>query len=96
MSLTGFLDRWADVPTYDKVIDPARKAVLAALKPTALKDALHGTWLGHPLHPVLVQVPVGAWVSAGPSVTESMTAPLAAAIADTFSAVAETSTFRDS
>jgi nitrite reductase/ring-hydroxylating ferredoxin subunit len=39
--------------------------VLAALKPTALKDALHGTWLGHPLHPVLVQVPVGAWVSAG-------------------------------
>jgi nitrite reductase/ring-hydroxylating ferredoxin subunit len=65
MSLTGFLDRWADVPTYDKVIDPARKAVLAALKPAALKDALHGTWLGHPLHPVLVQVPVGAWVSAG-------------------------------
>jgi nitrite reductase/ring-hydroxylating ferredoxin subunit len=65
MSLTGFLDRWADVPTYDKVIDPARTAVLAVLKPTALKDALHGTWLGHPLHPVLVQVPVGAWVSAG-------------------------------
>src|ERR671932_969550 len=65
MSLTGFLDRWADVPTYDKVIEPARKAVLAALKPAALKDALHGTWLGHPLHPVLVQVPVGSWVSAG-------------------------------
>jgi nitrite reductase/ring-hydroxylating ferredoxin subunit len=65
MSLTGFLDRWADAPTYDKVIDPVRKAVLAALKPAALKDALHGTWLGHPLHPVRVQVPVGAWVSAG-------------------------------
>src|SRR3954471_18611652 len=65
MSLTGFLDRWADVPTYDKVIEPARKAVLAALRPPALKDALHGTWLGHPLHPVLVQVPVGACVSAG-------------------------------
>lgn len=65
MSLTGFLDRWADVPTFDKVIEPARTAVLAVLKPTALKDALHGTWLGHPLHPVLVQVPVGAWVSAG-------------------------------
>ena len=63
MSLTGFLDRWADVPTYDKVIEPARKAVLAVLKPAALKDALHGTWLGHPLHPVLVQIPVGAWVS---------------------------------
>jgi nitrite reductase/ring-hydroxylating ferredoxin subunit len=30
-----------------------------------VKDVLHGTWLGHPVHPVLVQVPVGAWVSAG-------------------------------
>ena len=65
MSLTAFLDRWADVPTYDKVIDPARKAVQAALKPAALKDALHGTWLGHPLPPVLVQIPVGSWASAG-------------------------------
>lgn len=24
-------------------------------------DLLHGTWLGHPLHPVLVEVVVGAW-----------------------------------
>ena len=65
MSLMGFLDRFADVSTFDKAIDPARRAVLAALKPPALKDFLHGTWLGHPLHPVLVQVPVGSWVSAG-------------------------------
>jgi nitrite reductase/ring-hydroxylating ferredoxin subunit len=65
MSLTAFLDRWADVTRYDSAIDSARKAVLAVLKPPLLKDALHGTWLGHPLHPVLVQVPVGAWTSAG-------------------------------
>jgi nitrite reductase/ring-hydroxylating ferredoxin subunit len=65
MSLMGFLDRFADVPTLDKAIEPARKAVLAALRPPALKDFLHGTWLGHPLHPVLVQVPVGSWISAG-------------------------------
>ena len=25
---------------------------------------LHGVWLGHPLHPVLVQAPAGAWLSA--------------------------------
>ncbi|MFL5667402.1 MAG: Rieske 2Fe-2S domain-containing protein [Ktedonobacteraceae bacterium] len=25
------------------------------------KDMLNGTWLGHPLHPVLVSVPLGAW-----------------------------------
>ncbi len=65
MSLMGFLDRLADVSTFDKAIEPARTAVQAVLKPGAVKDALHGTWLGHPLHPVLVQVPVGSWASAG-------------------------------
>src|SRR6185437_10417920 len=30
----------------------------------ALKDGLSGTWLGHPLHPTLVMVPIGSWTSA--------------------------------
>lgn len=30
----------------------------------AVKNFLHGTWLGHPLHPVLVGVPIGAWTVA--------------------------------
>jgi nitrite reductase/ring-hydroxylating ferredoxin subunit/uncharacterized membrane protein len=29
-----------------------------------LQDALHGVWLGHPLHPALVTVPIGAWSAA--------------------------------
>ncbi len=29
-----------------------------------LRDVLHGTWLGHPLHPVLTDVPLGAWTAA--------------------------------
>ncbi len=65
MSLMGILDRVADVQAFDKVIEPARRAVNAALRPQAFKDLLHGTWLGHSLHPVLVQVPVGTWISAG-------------------------------
>jgi hypothetical protein len=65
MSLTGILDRAADVAALDKAIEPARRAVLGLLKPPLLKDFLHGTWLGHPLHPVLVQVPIGTWTSAG-------------------------------
>jgi nitrite reductase/ring-hydroxylating ferredoxin subunit len=64
MSLLGILDRVADVSSFDKAIEPARRAVQKGL-PTAVKDFLHGTWLGHPLHPVLVQVPVGSWLSAG-------------------------------
>jgi nitrite reductase/ring-hydroxylating ferredoxin subunit len=65
MSLMGILERVADVTAFDKAIEPARRAVNAALRPQAFKDLLHGTWLGHPLHPVLVQVPVGSWTSAG-------------------------------
>jgi nitrite reductase/ring-hydroxylating ferredoxin subunit/uncharacterized membrane protein len=30
---------------------------------TELKDLLSGTWLGHPLHPVLTDAVVGAWTS---------------------------------
>ena len=29
-----------------------------------VKDALSGTWLGHALHPVLTDVPIGTWSSA--------------------------------
>jgi nitrite reductase/ring-hydroxylating ferredoxin subunit/uncharacterized membrane protein len=46
---------------------PARavgKYVRSVLGRGALKDTLSGTWLGHPLHPVLTDVPVGTWTSA--------------------------------
>lgn len=29
-----------------------------------VKNLLHGTWLGHPLHPALTDVPLGAWTAA--------------------------------
>jgi nitrite reductase/ring-hydroxylating ferredoxin subunit/uncharacterized membrane protein len=29
-----------------------------------IKDALHGTWLGHPVHSAITDVPVGAWTAA--------------------------------
>lgn len=29
-----------------------------------LRNTLYGTWLGHPLHPVLSDVPIGAWTAA--------------------------------
>jgi nitrite reductase/ring-hydroxylating ferredoxin subunit/uncharacterized membrane protein len=31
---------------------------------TALKSFNHGTWLGHPLHPVLTDIPLGTWTMA--------------------------------
>lgn len=40
------------------------KAILAAGKPGRwLADILHGKWLGHPLHPILTDVTIGAWLS---------------------------------
>ena len=29
--------------------------------PRSVRDALNGAWLGHPIHPILVTVPLGAW-----------------------------------
>lgn len=34
------------------------------IPPGKVRNALHGVWLGHPLHPMLVQVSSGAWLSA--------------------------------
>jgi nitrite reductase/ring-hydroxylating ferredoxin subunit/uncharacterized membrane protein len=51
-----------------KALDPAakayKKAIDAVFRGETVRDLLHGVWLGHPLHPVLVQVPLGAWISA--------------------------------
>jgi nitrite reductase/ring-hydroxylating ferredoxin subunit/uncharacterized membrane protein len=48
----------------DAVGDPVSNAVTEVLPPGRAKDALAGTWLGHPLHPVLTDIVVGAWTSA--------------------------------
>jgi nitrite reductase/ring-hydroxylating ferredoxin subunit/uncharacterized membrane protein len=36
----------------------------AVVRPGVFKDLLSGTWLGHPAHPMLTDVPIGAWTSA--------------------------------
>jgi nitrite reductase/ring-hydroxylating ferredoxin subunit/uncharacterized membrane protein len=51
------------------VEDALQRAVVAAFKAggnagRAVKNFLHGTWLGHPLHPALTDVPLGAWTTA--------------------------------
>src|SRR5919112_6618676 len=83
MSLFGVLDRLADVSALDKAIEPARAVVNKALRPQALRDLLHGTWLGHPLHPVLAMVPVGTWLSAGILDLVPATRPAATALITT-------------
>lgn len=50
------------------VLDPATKALTAVVRAVLpggpVKDALHGRWLGHPVHPLLVTMPIGLWTGA--------------------------------
>lgn len=53
----------------DPAADAVQSAVAGAFKSggTAgqkIKNALNGTWLGHPLHPVMTDIPIGAWTAA--------------------------------
>jgi len=48
----------------DRVADPVRKGLQTILGPGRVRDALHGVWLGHPVHPTVVQVAIGAFTSA--------------------------------
>ena len=57
------LTRLERAQALDRVVTPAQR-VVRRLRPGPLRDALNGVWLGHPLHPVLAQAPVGAWLSA--------------------------------
>ena len=41
----------------------AGQRVARLIRPGKIRDGLHGVWLGHPLHPVLVQASAGAWLS---------------------------------
>jgi nitrite reductase/ring-hydroxylating ferredoxin subunit/uncharacterized membrane protein len=48
-------------PASDATAGVAAKAVPAGF----VREFLAGTWLGHPLHPALTDVPIGAWLAAG-------------------------------
>ena len=48
----------------DKPAEAVESIVRAVLAPQVVRDALHGVWLGHPVHPTAVQVSLGAFLSA--------------------------------
>lgn len=56
--------RLEDADWLDPLAKTVRKAVRKVIRPAWARDVLHGVPLGHPVHPLAVQVPLGAWVSA--------------------------------
>lgn len=60
----GFIDRLENAAGLDPLAGAVRDTVNRIVGPQWLRDLLHGLPLGHPLHPLMVQVPLGAWTSA--------------------------------
>jgi nitrite reductase/ring-hydroxylating ferredoxin subunit/uncharacterized membrane protein len=65
---TNALSKLTDQPALDAIAEPLSRAVHGvydAAGPAGqhTKNALHGVWLGHPLHPVLTDLPIGAWTT---------------------------------
>ncbi|MCD0486217.1 Rieske (2Fe-2S) protein [Streptacidiphilus sp. ASG 303] len=57
------LDALGRIEALDGVVAAVQRAV-RGLPLGPLRDVLHGRQVGHPLHPALVQLPMGAWMSA--------------------------------
>ena len=60
-TLTGRLEQ---SERLDGAVDAVTSAVDTVLPRGPVKDALHGRWLGHQLHPLLVALPIGMFTSA--------------------------------
>ncbi|CAM5280748.1 Rieske 2Fe-2S domain-containing protein [Streptomyces xanthochromogenes] len=62
-ALLKALDALGGAKQLDRITGPLQKAI-RALPLGPYRAVLQGRPIGHPLHPVLVQVPIGAWTSA--------------------------------
>jgi nitrite reductase/ring-hydroxylating ferredoxin subunit/uncharacterized membrane protein len=62
--LGGLLDVLDRAEGLDAVAGRLRDAGFGIFRPARVRDALHGVWLGHPVHPALAQLTLGSWSSA--------------------------------
>ena len=58
------VERLDHATALDRPVEAVTGIVNRLLPKGELKDVLHGTWLGHPLHPLLTDLPIGTWTSA--------------------------------
>jgi nitrite reductase/ring-hydroxylating ferredoxin subunit/uncharacterized membrane protein len=65
--------RWLE-PASDVIQRAANEALTRGSVRKSFDTFLNGTWLGHPLHPVITDVPVGAWtVTSALDIVEAVT-----------------------
>ncbi|GAA4267573.1 Rieske 2Fe-2S domain-containing protein [Frondihabitans peucedani] len=63
LRVVKLLDRLENAAGLDPLADRVTSVVNAVIRPRSLRDLLHGVPAGHPLHPVAVMIPIGAWTS---------------------------------
>ncbi len=64
-SIENLVERIGKAKGLDRPAKPLSQGVSSLAPPGHVaKDLLSGTWLGHPLHPLLTDIPIGAWTSA--------------------------------
>ncbi len=63
-ALERALEKLSGAASLDAVAKPLAKKVAKLIPHGVVKDTLSGTWLGHPLHPMLTDLPIGCWTNA--------------------------------
>ncbi|MCZ2077393.1 MAG: Rieske 2Fe-2S domain-containing protein [Bryobacteraceae bacterium] len=61
--LVRFVERQDWLEPVEKTVQQAVETAVERAGPV-VANALYGTWLGHPVHPVLTDIPLGAWTAA--------------------------------
>ena len=69
MNQETLIDTLAEPKWLDAVADAVQPAIVKTFEAGGktgqeIKNFLHGVWLGHPLHPVITDVPIGSWTAA--------------------------------
>lgn len=62
--LVGLARRLEQTPRLDPVVRVARPLAARLTRDQRVRGALTGQWLGHAVHPLLTDVPIGTWTSA--------------------------------
>ena len=64
--LGDFISRQKWLGPVETILGALADALFDKAVPTGekVRNFLHGTWFGHPLHPVITDVPIGAWTAA--------------------------------
>jgi nitrite reductase/ring-hydroxylating ferredoxin subunit/uncharacterized membrane protein len=61
---SDLMERLGALDVLDGPTKKLAKVVRNVKRPPKIDEALSGTWLGHPVHPLLILLPLGSWTSA--------------------------------